>query len=47
MNAAMGIIAAGKTEAWWEAADLAATSIDSGAAQQALDTLRSESNTLP
>ena len=47
MNAAMGIIAAGKTEAWREAADLAATSIDSGAAQQALDALRSESNTLP
>lgn len=46
MNAAMGIIAAGKTESWREAAGLAATSIDSGAALRALDELRSESNTL-
>lgn len=47
MNAAMGIIAAGTTDTWREAADLAAASIDSGAALQALSALRAESNTLP
>ncbi len=45
MNAALGLIAAEKTESWQEAAAIAAQAIDSGAAIKALEDLRTESNT--
>jgi anthranilate phosphoribosyltransferase len=44
MNAAMGLIVAGKAESWREAAALAAASIDSGAALAALNRLRTVTN---
>ncbi len=47
MNAALGIIAAGKTEYTLEAAAMATESLDSGAALRALASLREESNLLP
>jgi anthranilate phosphoribosyltransferase len=46
MNAAMGLIVAGRTESWIEAATMAAASIDSGAALAALNALRTLTNAL-
>ncbi|MCU1330396.1 MAG: anthranilate phosphoribosyltransferase [Bryobacterales bacterium] len=40
MNAAMGLVVAGKTESWREAAAMACEAIDSGAAWAALESLR-------
>jgi anthranilate phosphoribosyltransferase len=44
MNSALALIAAGRTQSWLDAAGMAAASIDSGSALEALRRLRTETN---